>query len=43
MKMEVKLSLFVNRQMSQLKRLENELDEESINEYDDVNPSKTIH
>ena len=22
---------------------ENELDEESINEYDDVNPSKTIH
>ena len=27
----------------QLKRLENELDEESINEYDDVNPSKTIH
>ena len=27
----------------QLERLENELDEESINEYDDVNPSKTIH
>jgi len=27
----------------QLKRLENELDEETINEYDDVNPSKTIH
>ena len=27
----------------QLKRLENELDEELIDEYDDVNPSKTIH
>ena len=27
----------------QLERLENELDEESINKYDDVNPSKTIH
>ena len=27
----------------QLERLENELDEELIDEYDDVNPSKTIH
>ena len=27
----------------QLERLENELDEESINDYDDVNPSKSIH
>ena len=27
----------------QLESLENELDEELINEYDDVNPSKTIH